>query len=303
MRRRNESEMLRKVSKERYLSLEEYCYLRKKFENSRINNLSLSTRKKLHPLLLLLIKLRNRLCGYHLKVIGNDRERTERSIIYAVTHIGKADIELVSEAIKAHYFLLCGDFENLHGTIDGFFLGLNGVLYFDEKNKEERRDVKERMKRVLRDGGNVLYFPEGTWNLTANLPLNKCYYGIIEVAKEADAIIIPIGIEQYGKEFIAKVGRNFDVRRYTFDKYDKREIQKIIIRDLRDELATLKWEIWESVPPLVRGEIEDGYYQKFVQDKIGEWNLEFEAFTNAIYKDKDIVDAEEVFAPIKKLSI
>lgn len=303
MRRRNESEMLRKVSKERYLSLEEYCYLRKKFENSRINNLSLSTRKKLHPLLLLLIKLRNRLCGYHLKVIGNDIGRTERSIIYAVTHIGKADIELVSEAIKAHYFLLCGDFENLHGTIDGFFLGLNGVLYFDEKNKEERRDVKERMKRVLRDGGNVLYFPEGTWNLTANLPLNKCYYGIIEVAKEADAIIIPIGIEQYGKEFIAKVGRNFDVRRYTFDKIDKREIQKIIIRDLRDELATLKWEIWESVPPLVRGEIEDGYYQKFVQDKIGEWNLEFEAFTNALYKDKDIVDAEEVFAPIKKLSI
>lgn len=158
------------------------------------------------------------------------------------------------------------------------------------------------MKRVLRDGGNVLYFPEGTWNLTPHLPLNKCYYGIIEVAKEADAIIIPIGIEQYGNEFIAKVGKNFDVGRYTpFGKQDRREIQKIAIRDLRDELATLKWEIWESVAPLVRREIGDDYYQKFVQDKIGEWNLEFEAFTNALYRDKNIVDAEEVFAPIKKL--
>ena len=279
-----------------------YFYLRELFEKSTINNLSLDTRIKLHPLLLSLIKLSNRANGYKLKVLNDKRTKTNRPIIYAVTHIGKADIEVVSEVIKDHFYLLCGDFESLHDTLEGLILALNGVLYFNEKDKDDRKSVKDRMKNVLNNGGNLLYFPEGTWNLTPNLPLNKCYYGIIEVALESNAIIVPIAIEQYDKNFVANVGENFDVLNYS--KEDIKELKLIAIDDLRDAMATLKWEIWESVPKLERSEVTLDYYEKFINDKIGEWpTLSLKDFNDTIYKDKNIVTEDEVFEPIKRLYI
>lgn len=297
---------MKKLSKEeeKKLSVEEYkeyyLWLRNLYEKSKINNLSLETKRKIHPLLLSLIKLSNRINGYKLKILNDKRTNTKRPIIYAVTHIGKADIEVVSEAIKEHFYLLCGDFESLHDTLDGLFLSLNGVLYFNEKDKEDRKNIKERMKQTLEKGGNLLYFPEGTWNLTANLPLNKCYYGIIEVALATNAIIVPIAIEQYEKDFIANIGENFDILNYFEADVTKLKIDAI--KDLRDVLATLKWEIWESVPQLKRNEIPNDYYQKFINDKIGEWpTLTLEDFRAAVYRDKNEATIEEVFEPIKKL--
>lgn len=288
----------KKLTPEEYQ--EYYYYLRELYENSKINNISLDTRKNIHPLLLSIIKLRNRMNGYKLDIIDDKRESTNRPIIFAVTHIGKADIEVVSEAIKDHYYLLCGDFESLHDTVDGLFLGLNGVIYFNEKNKNDRKNVKIRMEETLKRGGNLLYFPEGTWNLTANLPLNNCYYGIIEVALNTNAIIIPIAIEQYDKKFIANVGNNFDVCKY--DIFNEKDLKIQAISDLRDELATLKWQIWESVPKIIRKELPDNYYEKFIDEKIGEWpTLTLKDFTDAIYKDKNVANQDEVFEPIKKL--
>lgn len=280
-----------------------YCYLRDVFEKSKLNNLNIKTRRRLYPLLISVIKFRNRLNGYQLKVIGDERSETIRPIIYAVTHIGKADIEVVSEVIGKHFFLLSGDFESLHDTVDGMFLGINGVLYFNEKDREDRQNVKRKMENVLLEGGSILYFPEGTWNLSPNLPLNRCYYGIIEVALNANAIIIPIALEQYDKQFIAKVGNNFDVKEYMdLDTEPLHKVKIKVIQYLRDELASLKWDIWESVAPLNRSLLPDDYFEKFIQDKIGQWpTLTLEDFTKAICRDKESASPEEVFEPIKKL--
>lgn len=272
-----------------------YYYLRNAYEKSKMNNLSLSTRKKLHPFLLAVIKLRNRFNGYHHTVIGDEREETNRPKIFAITHIGKADIEVVSEALKEHYYLLCGDFESAHDTVDGLFLGLNGVIYFNEKNKEDRHNVKKRMVATLKMGGNIMYFPEGTWNLTASLPINQFYMGIIDVAIEANAIIIPVAIEQYDKNFISKVGKNFDVLNYGKERKGE------ALSELRDRMATLKWEIWSSVPSLTRKNIPDGYYERFINEKIGEWSLTLEDFIEAIYKNAQITPPDEVFKPIREL--
>lgn len=288
----------KKLTPEEYQSY--YYQLREEFENSKINSLSLETRKKMHKLLLSILKIMNRMNGYKLNVLDDNRNNTERPKIFAATHISKADIEAVSEVIKEHYYLLSGDFESLHDTLDGLFLGLNGVIYFNEHNKEDRKNVKQRMIETLKSGGNLLYFPEGTWNLSPNLLLNKCYYGIIEVALAANAIIVPIGIEQYDNRFVAKVGENFDVQNYLMDDEKSTKIKAIM--ELRDRLATLKWEIFESENMLKRKNISDNYYQEFLDSRIGEWpSLTLEDFEKAIYKDKNITAPSEVFEPIKKL--
>lgn len=278
---------------------ERYYYeMRELYDKSAVNKLSLEQRKMIHPILLNGLKIMNRLRGYQLKIIGDEREKTERPIIYAITHICKEDIELSAEIINNHFYLLCGDFESLHNTLDGIFLGLNGVIYFNEKNKQERKEVKQRMKEALKSGINIMYFPEGTWNLSPNLLVNPFYNGIIEVAKDTNAIIIPIAIEQYENQFIAKVGQNFDVQSYQLESY-----KLDAIKDLRNIMATLKFDIISSVPMLKRDGINpEDYYKQFIDSRIGQWpTLTLEDFTKAVFKDKSIVTEKEAFAPILKL--
>ncbi|MBD5519848.1 MAG: hypothetical protein HDR03_01210 [Lachnospiraceae bacterium] len=285
---------LRRQDEEAYLQY--YYSLRKHFEVSKVNNLSLKARKRIHLILLSVIRLRNRINGYHHTVIRDDREKTDRPKIFAITHICKADIEVVSEALKEHYYLLSGDFENIHGTLDGLFLALNGVIYFNENVKEDRHSVKERMIQVLKCGGNIMYFPEGTWNLSPNLPVLPFYRGIIDVALGSDAVIIPVAIEQYEKQFITKIGSNFDVACYGEDR--KAEA----LSELRNRMAELKWEIWESIPMVERATIADNYYEKFLEDKIGKWTLTLEDFKRGIYKNAENMSPDEVFEPIRKLA-
>ena len=77
--------------------------------------------------------IKNHLGGFSYEIINDNREETNRPIIFAVTHVGKFDIEVISEAIKEHYYLLSGDYEHIQGIIDAPFLQLNGVIYFLKK--------------------------------------------------------------------------------------------------------------------------------------------------------------------------
>lgn len=127
---------------------------------------------------MLVYTIKNHLGGFSYEIINDNREKTDRPIIFAVTHVGKFDIEVITEAIKDHYYLLSGDYEHIQGIIDAPFLQLNGVIYFNEKIKEDRVSVTERMVKHLSSGGNLMYFPEGTWNITPNLPVLPCYWGL-----------------------------------------------------------------------------------------------------------------------------
>lgn len=138
--------------------LDVYYNVRLKHEKRFENWLSLEQRKKLHGFVLFAYKIQNRCKGLTYEVIGDEHFQTDRPIIFAVSHIGKFDIQLVSEAIKMPYYLLSGDYEHIQGTIDAFFLSLNGVIYFNEKVKEDRRLASKKMIAHLRNGGNLMYF-------------------------------------------------------------------------------------------------------------------------------------------------
>lgn len=142
-----------------------------------------------------------------------------------------------------------------------------------------------------------MYFPEGTWNLSPNLPVLPFYRGIIDVALEANAIIIPVAVEQYGKQFVTKIGSNFDCRRYG--EQGKAEV----LAALRNRMAELKWEIWETVPAMNRKAISKNYYEKFLEEKIGGWKFSSEYFRARIYKNQENIPPDEVFEPIRKLHI
>lgn len=290
------------LSEEEYKKIEEeflelYYKLRDKSENSFYSKLSLEQRQALHKYILFIYSVKNKLCGYKNELIMDLREKTDRPIIFAVSHVGKFDIEVISESIKDHYYLLSGDFEHIYGRIDEKFLGLNGVLYFNEFDKKDRMLVVEKMIDHLLEDGNLMYFIEGTWNLTPNLPMLPCYWGIIDVAKKSNAIIIPVAADQYKKKFKIAIGKNFDVNNYGEGNLEKSKA----INDLRDTLATLKWEIW-STEKVKREDIPDNYWEDYVAKRFSEWpyfNKEY--IERLIFKPKDVTERKEAYGFTKKL--
>lgn len=144
----------------------------------------------------------------------------------------------------------------------------------------------------LRQGGNLMYFPEGTWNLSPNLPVLPCYWGIVDVAQKGNAVIVPIAAEQYGKHFVINIGENFDMSRYDSDK-------ALAITELRDTLAALKWEIWESQSIRHRKEVDADEWNAYVTDRFREWpyfNLAY--IDGLIYKPKQTAIPIDVWKPI-----
>lgn len=291
------------ISKEEYSKKEKeyldlYYELRNKNDKRFYSKLTLEQRKKIHKFILTVYKIKNRIGNFSYEVIKDEREKTDRPIIFALTHVGKFDIEVTSESIKDHYYLLSGDFEHIQGIIDAPFIALNGVIYFNEIVKEDRQLASKKMIDHLNNNGNLMYFPEGTWNLSPNLPMLPCYWGIVDVAKKGNAIIIPVAAEQYGKHFKINIGKNIDMNFYG----DSNEEKTKAINDLRDCLAKLKWEIWETEPMIERQNITGKEWDEYISERFKEWPYFNEEYISGlIFKPKNVVEGEEVYAPVKKL--
>lgn len=284
-----------------------YFELRKKEDNRFANKLSLKQKQRLHPILLLLYKLVNRLNGLSYEIINDRREKTNKPIIFAVTHVGKFEIQIVTEATREHAFLLSGDFEHLQGSFDSPFLALNGVFYFQKQIKSEGKSVTANMINHLKSGGNIMYFPEGAWNLSPNLPMLPLFWGIIDVARHGNALIVPIAVDQYGKHMKINIGNTFDVHNYEDNDNGKTNA----INDLRDIMATLKYEIWETEAVIKRNCLENDYWFRYLIERFNEFPIisaelsekyahmesDFSSKENAYYKYNKLYHNKMSFKP------
>ncbi len=278
--------------------LELYYKLRRKNESLLFERLSVSAKQKIHKVVLFAYIAKNHLGGFSYEIIKNKRTETKRPVIFAVTHIGKFDIELMSEALKDHNYILTGDFEHLQGTIDEIFLALNGIIYFNEDVKSDRQSAADRMIAVLKQGGNLMYFPEGAWNMIPHLPMLPLYWGIIDVARQGNAIIVPVACDQYGKHFKVNIGSNFDVQNYP----DGIEGKTKAIGELRDIMATLKYEIWETETMLKRSELTGNEWEQYCEARFKEWPyFNHKHIERLVYRPKGIISPEEAFAFWEKL--
>lgn len=115
--------------------------------------------------------------------------KTDKPIIFSVTHIGFYDVEVVLQAIRKHVYMLSADEEKMYRIFDGWLFDANGVIYVDPKDKADKRVAFEAAVRSLREGRCLMWYPEGTWNLSPNRVILPIHYGIIEAAAKADALI------------------------------------------------------------------------------------------------------------------
>ncbi len=255
-------------------------------------------RKYLHPLALGLLKMMAILTRQKITVIADRRTQTNGPIIFASTHIGWDDPAIVFLAIRDHAYLLWGDPKCSYKTIDGFFMDLNGAIICDTDHKTDRYIAKQNSIQWLNQGGNLLIFPEGAWNVTENLPVMPLFAGAAEMAIRTGAEIVPIAFEKFDKNFVVNIGKNITPKDYALSQ--KQELTDL----LRDTLATLKWEIWARQPQESRRELPDGYIHQYLRgftDQITDESYSLEAIERTRFHSKEETAQKEAFAHLDEM--
>lgn len=214
--------------------------------------------------------------GIKLSVLCDERINNNESIIYACTHIGGIDIETVFETISKPCWLFLGDPREVYRNLDGFMLGLNGVICVELNDKIDRKIAKETAIGLLQNGGNLMIFPEGAWNISVNKPVMPMFPGTAEIAIKSKAQIVPVAIECYEKHMYVVIGKNIKTNGVWEDKYELTEY-------LRDVLATLKWKIFENAGTEQRKNIPENYRQIFIDNILNQNKV-------TSYTEKDVID-------------
>lgn len=278
------------------VKLKRYKKKRKKYVEN-INNMNrLFFSKMWHFILLPLLRLL-RLCNKQsIQVLGNHREETTNPILYACTHIGFYDVMILFEVIKKPCWLFWGNPGDDLTTLFGWMAVKNGAILIDTYDKEDRKIAKKEAEMLLKQGGCLMIFPEGAWNVTDNLPVMKLYSGTVSMALSAGAEIIPIAIEQYNKKFIVNIGRNI---KYTNEDDNIEKLNN----ELRDTLATLKWQIWDSCKLYRREELasKQDFVNKIISEAEGKYSVEM--IENERFHDKNVFSEDEVYSFYKKLKL
>lgn len=276
---------------------EYYKELRKYEFDNNIPLKHIELRNNIHKLLVQIIKIDRLLAKEKIHVINDDRIDSNRPIIYACTHIGGNDIQRVFEAMKSPAYLFLGDPKGVYKDTSGLLLFLNGVICLETYDKEDRKIAKARSIELLNNGGNLLIFPEGAWNITQNLPVMPLYKGTVEMARETGADIVSIAIEQYENEFYINIGRNIEMSKTS--ELSINELNEL----LTDSLATLKWDIWSTQGVHLRNDVANQTLEEFQQTIIDkcEYGFTVQDVYDTMYKDKNITTPEEAFAYKKRL--
>ena len=169
---------------------------------------------------------------------------------------------------------LSSDFEGLHQKLDGHMISITGAIFVDPLDPVDSARSKERMIHALKDGGNVMWFPEGDWNLSPGVLVLPLFWGMAEVALATGARGLPIGLQMLGKEYHVNIGQVYDMRQ-ILDDSDPLSVgsKQVAMDDLRERLATLAWEILEQRPREARQSIPQGFHANYINARLAEWPI------------------------------
>ena len=216
----------------------------------------------------------------------------DKPVIYAVNHFCFADTPIMGRITPRRSYILLG--KQRLGFSDWLYFILNGVIFVDRKDKEDMAASKQAMSAYLHIGRSIVMFPEGTWNLTENQLMLPMKWGIIDIAKETGAQIIPTVLE-YDREK-KKCFVRFGVPMVFTPEDSKAEA----IIALRDTLATMCWEFLERNGTFSRAGLNMDVEQKKLFYSVEEYPpIDWEYESSCIYHPR--TTPVEAFAHLDQL--
>lgn len=136
------------------------------------------------------------LLGVTWSVEGWDRVWPEirdgrRSAVFMPNHQSQLDPPFLAMAVPAHPVFIAKK-ELLWMPVIGWAMALSGTIFIDRGSRERSVQSLKRAAQRIRDGINVLIFPEGTRTRTGELLAFK--KGGFHLAADAGVPIVPIAI-------------------------------------------------------------------------------------------------------------
>ena len=152
----------------------------------------------------------------------------------------------------------------------------------DKQDKENRQDAKLDMMHILMKGHTIMYFPEGTWNLSPNKLFLPMSFGFLDVAQKAGVPVVPMVTEltydtSTDKEKITKMHIRYGKPIYVSMEDDL--LQKL--EDYQETIATIRWELIEEKGLFERKTITNWDYINYLKGnyrnlKFGKKDLKLE---------------------------
>lgn len=252
-------------------------------------------RKEFYGLFCLFLKLDRLLSRKQtIRVIG-EKPNLNSQYIFACTHIWENDLENIYEVLGKGCWWFVGDPGFLYKDISGLLLALNGRIYADLTHRDDCHIAFLNSVELLNKGGSLMIFPEGARNGTENIPVMKLFPGVARMSKQTGVQIMPVAVEQYGKDFWVSFGEGI--------KPEERQSIEELTDLLRERMATLKWELWERKGIYCRKDIAPDYrekYHKEFESKLYPYDT-LETNMRARYKTSEDLEHEQVLADIKRL--
>lgn len=229
-------------------------------------------------------------------VIGSPHRHKER-VIFACTHIGENDLENIYEKLGRGCWWFVGDPNFMYRDISGLFVYLNGCIFLDTNDKEDRRISYLRAVELLKSGGSLMIFPEGARNGSENLPVMPLFPGTAKMAMETGTPIVPVAIEQYGRRFVINFGHIICPENFRG--------RSELMQTMRDAMATLKWEIWEKEGVQPRDSLPEDCRKQFIkqfEERIRPYDT-LETVERARFHTREEMEQRDAFLYFDRLAL
>lgn len=170
----------------------------------------------------------------------------DESYIFVCNHTCPEDIETVLNIIDRNAYLVLGSVESLKYNREMYLSWLNGMIPFDILDEKERKELMDKMARVLRKN-SILIFPEGSHNYSPNKIVNNLFDGPVNLSLKTGKKIVVVTLIRDDENEISyiDVGNPIDLsefgveRDYTL-KPNEREKKYVntLTSCIRDKMAT-----------------------------------------------------------------
>lgn len=210
--------------------------------------------------------------GYDLVITGQENI-PDTPVIYASTHQDFNDHFNVVLSIPDHAIIL--NTNNVTKSFK-FIMGVNGIVYVDRNNADDRFNSKMKLMKYVAKGKSIVVFPEGTYNCSPNklhLPLHS---GVIDIARKMQIPIVPL-IQEYtyddeildGKTRVKKCRVHFGQPIYVNVEDNIKEKKE----ELSEIFSTIKYLLIEEKGLFKRENITVEEYINFVKARINTWKM------------------------------
>ena len=223
------------------------------------------------------------------------------AFIFAGGHLFPGEIESNISVIDRNAYVLIGTTDQVDHNPSMYGAWINGMIYVNKLNQDSRTESQKKIKRILNSGSSVLMFPEGVLNNSENLLIMPLYPGIYYMSLETGKRIVPIvsHTENGMDKIYVKAGKPI-----CFEGLSKLEALKL----LRDELATLRFDIISKLEPLERKKLTGDIHQQHMEYRRDvyrevKWHSDVWDEEIMVYHGHDIVSPEEVRATFDSVDI